>query len=104
IYGKQLFVVNAHVNLETGDLIGAQRPVRNRSAIEKQLRSDLQTILGQDGTELTSLDELKNAFTAASTEQLTACDQEVVRRVEQNIVRSNALFEWSDGSLISAMK
>lgn len=103
IYGKQLFVVNAHVNLETGDLIGAQRPVRNRSAIEKQLRSDIQTILGQDGTEL-ALDELKHAFTTASADYLTACDQEVVRRVEQNIVRSNALFEWTDGSLITAMK
>ncbi|OJJ80494.1 AAA family ATPase midasin [Aspergillus glaucus CBS 516.65] len=104
IYGKELFVVNAHVNLETGDLIGAQRPVRNRSAIEKQLSSDLRTVLGESPPELASLDELKHGFAALNADQLTTCDQELVRRVQHNIVRSNALFEWTDGSLISAMK
>ncbi|KAI9934908.1 hypothetical protein ASPWEDRAFT_175629 [Aspergillus wentii DTO 134E9] len=101
---KELFTVNAHVNLETGDLIGAQRPVRNRSAIEKQLLSDLQEVLSEESIEFQSLEELKRAFSAMDRERLQAFDPELVRRVEQNITRSNALFEWSDGSLITAMK
>ncbi|KAE8307881.1 hypothetical protein BDV41DRAFT_568708 [Aspergillus transmontanensis] len=56
-YKRQLLIVNAHVNLETGDLIGAQRPLL-------KMRQVIQT----------------------------------------NIARLNALFEWSDGSLITAMK
>lgn len=104
VYGKELFVVNAHVNLETGDLIGSQRPVRNRSAIEQQLWNDLQMVLGERGTQSTSLDESKRAFTEMNAEQLEACDPQVVRQIQQNIARSNALFEWTDGSLINAMK
>ena len=103
VYEKELLVVNAHVNLETGDLIGAQRPIRNRSAIEKQLGSDLRTILGNE-TKSASLEELKRAFTERSADQLETCEKGLVQRVQQNIARSNALFEWSDGSLISAMK
>ncbi|PWY71646.1 midasin [Aspergillus heteromorphus CBS 117.55] len=101
---KQLLIVNAHVNLETGDLIGAQRPVRNRAAIEGQLLSDLQTLIGEENAESKSLEELKQAFGAITADQLQILDSELVLRIEKNIARSNALFEWSDGSLITAMK
>lgn len=109
IHGKQLFTVNAHVNLETGDLIGAQRPLRNRSAIEKQLLDDLRILLcGVPGLDQTinekSLEELKKMFYAAGAEKIQTDDPELLRRIERNIARSNALFEWSDGSLVSAMK
>ena len=101
VYDKELFTVNAHVNLETGDLIGAQRPVRNRSSIEKQLMSDLRNVLPEDSFSGMSLDDLKRALTP---ELLQACDPEVAQRIEQNMTRCNALFEWADGSLITAMK
>ncbi|KAL4918208.1 P-loop containing nucleoside triphosphate hydrolase protein, partial [Aspergillus aurantiobrunneus] len=100
-YHKQLNIVNAHVNLETGDLIGAQRPVRNRSAIEDALVSDLRKLL--DGGSK-SFEELKQAFGTLSAEQRGACDPGLLRSVERNIGRLNALFEWTDGSLITAMK
>ncbi|RAH66637.1 AAA family ATPase midasin [Aspergillus aculeatinus CBS 121060] len=100
---KQLYIINAHVNLETGDLIGAQRPVRNRASIESQLLSDLRTIFSQDD-QSASVDDLKQAFGALSAEQLQALDPELRLRVEKNLARLNALFEWSDGSLITAMK
>ncbi|KAE8385300.1 hypothetical protein BDV23DRAFT_188413 [Aspergillus alliaceus] len=102
-YKRQLLIVNAHVNLETGDLIGAQRPVRNRAAIEHQLMSDLQTVLHENSASL-SLEDMRRMFGTLSADQLQACDAELIRRVERNIVRLNALFEWSDGSLITAMK
>ncbi|RMJ23781.1 hypothetical protein PHISP_05349 [Aspergillus sp. HF37] len=101
VFGKELFVVNAHVNLETGDLIGAQRPVRNRSAIERQLLSDLRAVVPGEATKSTSLEGLKQAL---NPDLLQGCEPDVARRIEQNIARSNALFEWFDGSLITAMK
>ncbi|GLA60542.1 hypothetical protein AtubIFM54640_001021 [Aspergillus tubingensis] len=103
IYKKELLIVNAHVNLETGDLIGAQRPVRNRAAIESQLLSDLQSLF-PESAHSGSLEELKQAFGALNADQLQSSDAELVSRIERNVARSNALFEWSDGSLITAMK
>ncbi|KAL2846546.1 hypothetical protein BJX68DRAFT_268630 [Aspergillus pseudodeflectus] len=103
-YQKQLNVVNAHVNLETGDLIGAQRPVRNRAAIEDTLLSDLRQLLGETGAESKSFEELKQVFGALSSEQRRECSPELLRTIERNLARLNALFEWTDGSLITAMK
>ncbi|KAL4933529.1 AAA family ATPase midasin [Aspergillus undulatus] len=100
-YQKQLHIVNAHVNLETGDLIGAQRPVRNRSAIEDTLLSDLRVLLQNDSK---TFEELKQDFGTLSAEQRQACDPELLRKIEKNLARLNALFEWTDGSLITAMK
>ncbi|EAU37909.1 conserved hypothetical protein [Aspergillus terreus NIH2624] len=103
-YRKQLLIVNAHVNLETGDLIGAQRPVRNRAAIEAQLTDDLRFALHEENTDSKSLEELKSSFGALSAEQAQNLDLDLVQRIEKNLGRLNALFEWSDGSLITAMK
>ncbi|KAL4739308.1 hypothetical protein BDV11DRAFT_170222 [Aspergillus similis] len=100
-YQKQLHIINAHVNLETGDLIGAQRPVRNRSAIEDALLSDLRILL-QD--ESKPFEELKQIFGTLSAEQRQECDPELLKKIEKNFARLNALFEWTDGSLITAMK
>lgn len=109
IHRKDLFIVNAHVNLETGDLIGAQRPVRNRAAIDQQLYDDLRTLLHATpklNTNLEGLDleQLKATFFQLDLEQLEAADTEVKQRIKINLTRSQALFEWSDGSLITAMK
>lgn len=106
-YGKGLSIVNAHVNLETGDLIGAQRPLRNRAAIEQQLLDDVSQLLRdshvQYGTDIT-MDDAKSALNALPPHKLEACDKTVLERVRSNLVRAKALFEWSDGSLVEAMK
>ncbi|KAL1972656.1 hypothetical protein VTN31DRAFT_7070 [Thermomyces dupontii] len=109
IHGKELFTVNAHANLETGDLIGAQRPLRNRSRIEHQLADDIRLLLSSissnnDGLSLRDLGQLKDAFARLSPEQLANSDAALLKRIRTNMARSQALFEWSDGSLISAMK
>lgn len=103
-FRKELFIVNAHVNLETGDLVGAQRPIRNRAAIEKQLADDLQALLHGQRSESPSLEQLKQEFAALDAQQRQSTDQSFLRRLERNLARCNALFEWSDGSLITAMK
>ncbi|PGH09043.1 hypothetical protein AJ79_05772 [Helicocarpus griseus UAMH5409] len=108
IYGKQLFTINAHVNLETGDIIGAQRPLRNRSAIEGQLVTDLSSVLRSvdryDESNDSSIDDLTRAFSALNTETLDNCEPDLVKRIRENMIRAKALFEWSNGSLISAME
>lgn len=109
IHGKEMFIVNAHVNLETGDIVGAQRPLRSRSSIERQLRDDIANVLStlpdaQAEQSSQSLEDLKGAFTKLTPEILETVPSEVLNRIKTNITRSQALFEWSDGSLITAMK
>lgn len=103
-FKRELFIVNAHVNLETGDLIGAQRPIRNRAAIEKQLFEDLQLFIHGQPSAAVSLEQLKQEFSALDFQQRQDKDQDLLHRIEKNMIRCNALFEWSDGSLITAMK
>ncbi|KAL1883672.1 AAA ATPase midasin [Paecilomyces lecythidis] len=108
-HSRELFIVNAHVNMETGDLIGAQRPLRNRTAIEKQLLQDLQTMFKTipnraSDIEGKSLNDLRQLYAQTGPEELQLCSPELLQRIKRNFARSNALFEWSDGSLVSAMK
>ncbi|QKX59888.1 uncharacterized protein TRUGW13939_07030 [Talaromyces rugulosus] len=109
IHAKDLLIVNAHVNLETGDLIGAQRPLRNRSSLEQQLHDDLQRVFSMNensvsSQELNGLEGLKAQFAKLTPQQLEAIDTELLQRIKTNFTRSQALFEWSDGSLVTAMK
>ncbi|KAF7714068.1 Uncharacterized protein PECH_004999 [Penicillium ucsense] len=103
-FKRELYIVNAHVNLETGDLIGAQRPIRNRAAIEKQLLEDLRCLSSGQQAAYLSLEQLKQEFSSLDSQQKQELDQNLMHRIERNLVRCNALFEWSDGSLITAMK
>lgn len=103
--GKELHIVNAHQNTETGDLIGSQRPVRNRGAIAETLRHSLVEAfesLGQptDG----SIDDLLARYHALPTDDKSRVPDVVQEKVLANEIRSKALFEWSDGSLVHAMK
>jgi midasin len=41
--GKELHVINAHQNTETGDIIGGQRPYRDRVRYQGQLVTELRT-------------------------------------------------------------
>ncbi|EZF71748.1 hypothetical protein H105_06009 [Trichophyton soudanense CBS 452.61] len=108
VYGKELFIVNAHVNLETGDLIGSQRPIRNRSSIIHQLERDITLALEQAHQihtgPFSSLDDLKSAFYAVEQSSSGRCDPDLIHRIKTNITRASSLFEWSDGSLVTAMK
>ena len=105
-FSKELHIVNAHQNTETGDLIGAQRPVRNRAAILEQLRQDLGTLLNGLRQEMSQedLDSLISTYQILSEADLAQVPDELKQRIEANIAKSKALFEWSDGSLVQAMK
>ncbi|KAI9691641.1 MAG: hypothetical protein M1822_007712 [Bathelium mastoideum] len=108
-FQKHLYSVNAHQNTETGDLIGAQRPIRNRAALESQLRSDLVTALNVMGhpspASDSPLDHMLAAYNELSLKQGTENVPQVLRsRIATNRGKINALFEWVDGSLVEAMQ
>jgi midasin len=105
-FSKELHMVNAHQNTETGDLIGAQRPIRNRAAVLEQLTQDLVAVLSGLGQETSHLnpDGLISTYRLLSESELAQVPDQLRKRVEVNLVKSKALFEWSDGSLVRAMK
>jgi midasin len=106
---KELHIVNAHQNTETGDLIGAQRPLRNRAGIEQQVREmlvSLPQIEIQEAAPTASIDELLVIYdqikkNADMSDPYTA---QIYQAIEVQRPRLKALFEWADGSLIHAMK
>lgn len=104
---RQLYVVNAHQNTETGDLIGAQRPVRNRTVHTDELTRDLKEALQLVGSqpeylEKASLAELMETYNLVKKSDAIPAVKK--QRIEGNRIRLKALFEWKDGSLIQAMK
>ncbi|WYZ40395.1 hypothetical protein EsH8_IV_000736 [Colletotrichum jinshuiense] len=105
VLGKELHIVNAHQNTETGDLIGSQRPVRNRGAIAESLKSELVSLLGMLGEDSTgSLEDLQQRYHALSPDALAKVDATTQEKIISLEAKSKALFEWSDGSLVNAMK
>ncbi|KAM0503946.1 AAA ATPase midasin [Verticillium nonalfalfae] len=103
--GKELHIVNAHQNTETGDLIGSQRPVRNRGAISDTLKSELATLLSRVGQPSSgSFDELMQAYRELPADVLSTVDAAVLESITALETKSKALFEWSDGSLVNSMK
>ena len=104
----QLHIVNAHQNTETGDLIGAQRPIRNRTIVEAQLTQDLTSLLSthfalaiQPGDGLSSL---LQAYDDLEPDLVARCPSDLYQRIARGKTKSTALFEWSDGSLVQAMR
>ena len=108
IMNIKLHTVNAHQNLETGDLIGSQRPVRNRALIETQLKADLNAVLKNHQVYMKdsggNLAELLETYDMLLRAGNLSVSKEQRNSIEQNRVRASALFEWSDGSLVHAMR
>lgn len=109
-FGKQLHILNAHQNTETGDLIGAQRPIRNRAAVEDLLYRQLQEALGphcqfqEAAPGLVELLEVYDRFLAERPDALELLPSAHRAEIHANRIKAAALFEWADGSLVHAMK
>lgn len=108
VFGRQLHIVNAHQNTETGDLIGAQRPIRNRAAVEDHLHAQLLSIFGTLGIHLDSsnlsLEHLIGVYDRLDQATLNIIPIGHRKEIESNRMKTTALFEWVDGSLVHAMK
>ncbi|KAF2675101.1 midasin [Microthyrium microscopicum] len=98
-FGKTLHIVNAHQNTETGDLIGSQRPIRNRSSIEEELRSLLIQVLN-----LHEESEGINDLLARYDQLPQGPEFTHAQKLQELRTSMSALFQWSDGSLVTAMR
>ncbi|KAE8257682.1 hypothetical protein A4X13_0g2197 [Tilletia indica] len=113
--GKELYTVNCHQNTDSADLLGGQRPLRNRSArrtaAEAQARSVLikliederATALGTAAVE-DLLAELNSQLTSWTAEKESQVGRGEVVEARNHLSESMALFEWSDGPLVEAMR
>ncbi|KAG7818238.1 hypothetical protein KL928_003239 [Ogataea angusta] len=101
-YGKELVVVNAHQNTETGDLLGSQRPVRNRQKLKDNLETALRSVLAAHGAAYDGLDPAVDVYN--NLRRQGALSDAEIDTVEQLLAASRVLFEWFDGPLVTAMK
>ena len=104
--GRSIQIFNAHQNTETGDLIGAQRPIRQRSLIEQDLKEQLKSVLldSSSTSKEGDLDHLIAAYRNLGKDARDAIPPERQPAIEKAIARAKSIFEWCDGSLVSAMK
>ncbi|KAH3671433.1 hypothetical protein WICMUC_004613 [Wickerhamomyces mucosus] len=101
---KHLITVNAHQNTETGDLLGAQRPVRNKSELQAKLHDKLITALSKLEIEIKGvldLDELSQLYDSVDLENLP---HDIKKSIQDDRNNMNVVFEWTDGPLIQALK
>jgi midasin len=102
---KELHIVNAHQNTETGDLIGSQRPVRNRAALEKSLILELMNIFERLGEDTKGpFESLLQRYHSLDNSIASTIPDVIKEKILVLETKSKALFEWSDGSLVQAMK
>jgi midasin len=104
-YNKDLIIVNAHQNTETGDLLGAQRPIRNRSELQIIFVETLKQLVLKAGVSIPDGISYSDALAFwndyKKNNEICPDDLKLVEKAKTNC---EALFEWSDGPLINAMR
>ncbi|KAI8453986.1 hypothetical protein BY996DRAFT_4638411 [Phakopsora pachyrhizi] len=112
---QRLRCINLHRNSEVGDLLGSQRPVRNRTekiqaALKDVLRSLEKLGFQSSGSSFSNMD-IEEVVTSAEEflSDSNAIDKEeyAVEEAQAALKRlrqSSALFAWSDGPLVKAIQ
>ncbi|KAJ1819581.1 AAA ATPase midasin, partial [Coemansia sp. RSA 2598] len=108
--GRRLHIVNCHQNTESSDILGGQRPVRNRNALIATARERLADagVAGADGID--SPDSLEAVLAAAAAgadgrgAQWTEQQERLLGEARSLLVRAQSLFAWHDGPLVQAMR
>lgn len=96
-FGCALHSVSCHQNTDSADLLGGQRPLRDRAARTAAARVAAAAVLGQAEAAQAPLDELAARLTVAAPSDAQAS---ALREVQA----AQALFEWCDGPLVEAMR
>ena len=109
--GRVLNVINAHQNTETGDIIGGQRPYRDRVRYHGQLVTELRQFFSdRPETNEMALEDLADEFSKLDVDQLLASSETPdivsanIDKIRDTFNRQKILFEWVDGALVQAMK
>ncbi|CED83314.1 AAA ATPase containing von Willebrand factor type A (vWA) domain [Phaffia rhodozyma] len=107
---KQLFAVNCHQNMETADLLGGQKPIRNRAGRQHDVLEELRSILSRMDVTLSLEDTTESEQVIVAVETYLSGlpkplseDGKLLRASVAELKRSTALFEWHNGPLIEAM-
>ncbi|UZJ54484.1 hypothetical protein CBS101457_003804 [Exobasidium rhododendri] len=111
VFGQSLMTVNCHQSTDTADLIGGQRPLRNRSVLQEAARRQGVEVLSRrgvlldDGADLNSV--LAHLLKLSSAKGEDKEEDEASLGAAAAISQINhalSLFEWNDGPLVQAMK
>ncbi|KAJ1957077.1 AAA ATPase midasin, partial [Linderina pennispora] len=107
-----LHIVNCHQNTESSDILGGQRPVRNRNALITSAHEILAQVLGSEALASRKIDtpELLKEFieqwqaNAPEAQQIIEAQGGRLEEAYELMTRSQDLFAWHDGPLVQAMK
>ncbi|CAE6509447.1 unnamed protein product [Rhizoctonia solani] len=105
---RSLYSLSCHQNTETADLLGSQRPLRNRTALRDTAVLEATRVLRDMKfiSEETIPGE-PNHIARLIESALKSCqpDQAIyLREALSSLNRSASLFEWHDGPLVQAMR
>lgn len=118
-FNRELHCVNCHQNTDTADLLGGQRPLRNRAAQQTLAKAACIDALNSlqilhdlhEESKLEDVSSFIEAVLSREPEQLASLDElqkDAARQTLQTALRSvyqaSALFEWQDGPLVQAMR
>lgn len=109
VLGRELVSVNCHQNMEAADLLGSQRPVRDRAArlavlservveLYRQVDSASTSTVSADAESIERHIEVLRSYDV--THDLTSA----LDALQLSLNSCQALFEWHDGPLVSAMR
>ncbi|KAJ1819886.1 AAA ATPase midasin, partial [Coemansia sp. RSA 2675] len=106
---RQLHVINCHQNTESSDILGGQRPVRNRNALLASARQIVVAIMGDSAPPVDSPEALRQAvaaWVAADPGAQAKVDEHLgqLESASEMLARSQDLFAWHDGPLVQAMR
>ncbi|KAJ9116871.1 hypothetical protein QFC22_004528 [Naganishia vaughanmartiniae] len=106
---RQLISVSCHQNMETADLLGSQRPVRNRGAklalIAKRIEDLCQTLqIPCPEGDFASIEGLFGVLSALAQDARVEAAKRQIDDLRSSVQQASALFEWSDGPLVHAMQ
>lgn len=100
---KELITLNCHQSTETSDLIGSQRPIRNRSTRHADLLVKCQELAAtlSETSIPTNVDEVPQFLDRLSVASPLS---HVIPQLRELYLKASALFEWKDGPLVQAMQ
>ncbi|BGP16616.1 hypothetical protein JCM10213_000468 [Rhodosporidiobolus nylandii] len=102
---SQLHIVGCHQNTETADLLGGQRPLRNRAALQAGLRNEAVELLQRAERPTPADDEGDFDDVLALVETFASEAKDAAAKALADRMRATtALFEWHDGPLVQAMR
>ncbi|KAF9454871.1 midasin [Macrolepiota fuliginosa MF-IS2] len=106
VTGQRLHGLNCHQNTETADIIGALRPIRNRTTLEAEVFQGAASALAAVGVQSVdpSFENLAASLSKALKFPSTTEDHIRLSEAQERLLRLQSIFEWHDGPLIEAMR